>query len=667
MQPEPLLLTEILHDLPVGVWVAKAPGGEFVYANRAFKQVLGIEVHADQAAGTYSSAYRIHRSDGSLYPEPELPFSRVVRERRPLTVDDIVIHRPDASRAYVRAMGKPIFDAGGELSHVLVAFIDITRQVQAEGAQRRGEQERAELLAGALRARDQAALVHERLLGVVNHAPVIVFAMDRSGRIHLAEGRVLSDLGISAAQLIGKTVEEVSGEHPTILRNVARAIGGESFVDSVELGGMTFETWFGPLAGPDGGMLGVATDVTDRRRMQATLLASERMVSVGTIAASVAHEINNPLSYVLACLDFVTREGAPVVAKLETLQQRYPDDVDVADLFATIKRLREPFANIRDGVERMRLIARDLKTFARADDHESSPVDVREVLKSSIRMASNETRYRATVVTELEEVPWVMASEPRLAQVFLNLLVNAAQAFPEDRAPHTCVIRLSTQFDQKGTVAIEVRDNGTGMTAEVFERIFDPFFTTKPVGVGTGLGLAVCRNIVESFGGNISATTTLGRGSSFVVSLPACPGTYRRVRRTGASADSTPAPRAVRVLVIDDDQVLGNAFRLTLSHAYQVRVANSGAEGLELLLRDGPFDFVFCDLMMPNMTGMDVFDELTRLRPDLAQQMLFMTGGAFNREVREFISRVPNACFQKPFDPGAVIREALAQGSLASV
>jgi CheY-like chemotaxis protein len=120
------------------------------------------------------------------------------------------------------------------------------------------------------------------------------------------------------------------------------------------------------------------------------------------------------------------------------------------------------------------------------------------------------------------------------------------------------------------------------------------------------------------------------------------------------------------VLVIDDDHVLGNAFRLTLSHAYAVRVATSGAEGLELLLNDGPFDFVFCDLMMPNMTGMDVFDELSRVRPELAKQLLFMTGGAFNREVREFIGRVPNTCLQKPFDPVAVIDEALAQGAASS-
>jgi CheY-like chemotaxis protein len=389
-------------------------------------------------------------------------------------------------------------------------------------------------------------------------------------------------------------------------------------------------------------------------------------VSVGTIAASVAHENNNPLSYVLACLEFVIREGSPMVPKVEELHRRYPAESDIADVLALLRRLREPFANIRDGVERMGLIARDLKTFARADEHEASPIDVREVLKSAIRMASNETRYRVTVVTELAEVPWVMASEPRMAQVFLNLLVNAAQAFPEDRPPHACVVSLSTHFDPKGLVTVEVRDNASGMEPHVLASIFEPFFTTKAVGVGTGLGLAVCRNIVQSFGGEISATSVPGRGSAFRVTLPACPGTYRRPRKPASNGDSTPPPSRVRVRVIGDDHVLGNAFRLTLSQAYAVRVATSGAEGLALLLNDGPFDFVFCDLMMPNMTGMDVFDELSRVRPELAKQLLFMTGGAFNREVREFIGRVSNTCLQKPFDPVAVIDEALAQGAAPS-
>jgi PAS domain S-box-containing protein len=504
----------------------------------------------------------------------------------------------------------------------------------------------------------QVALLNERLRDAVNHAPLLIFAVDRDGIFTLAEGRALAQLGLTPNQVVGQSVFDLYREHDVLLRNVKRALGGESFTDLVELGALVFETWYAPIAGPEGGVLGVATDVTERRRMEATLLSAERMVAVGTIAASVAHEINNPLSYVIACLELLIREGHPVLELARLLSGRYPEDADVIRLVAEVERAREPFENIRDGIERMRLIARDLLTFARVDDHELTPVDVRDVLRSAIRMASNETRYRASVVTDFAPVPWVMASEPRLAQVFLNLLVNAAQAFPEDGRPGSCDIRISTGVDARGRVLVEVRDNGIGIEPHVLPRIFEPFFTTKPVGVGTGLGLSVCRNIVRSYGGEITAESEVGRGSAFVVKLPA---STHPAPASSKRHPIAPPVRPARVLVIDDDKVLGNAFRMTLSREFDVRVVSSGAEALDVLADDGTFDFIFCDLMMPEMSGMDVFAELSRRQPEIAGKVLFMTGGVYTPEVRAFIARVPNRCLQKPFDPAVVIREALAR------
>jgi CheY-like chemotaxis protein len=251
-----------------------------------------------------------------------------------------------------------------------------------------------------------------------------------------------------------------------------------------------------------------------------------------------------------------------------------------------------------------------------------------------------------------------MASEPRLAQVFLNLLVNAAQAFPEDGRPGSCDIRISTGLDLRGRVVVEVRDNGPGIDPAVLPRIFEPFFTTKPVGLGTGLGLSVCRNIVLSYGGEIRAYSQVGKGSAFLVTLPPAAGPPPP---SSKRYPTDPPMRPARVLVIDDDKVLGNAFRLTLSRDFDVRVVSSGAEALQVLADDGTFDFIFCDLMMPEMSGMDVFGELSRRQPEIAEKVLFMTGGIYSPEVRAFISRVPNRCLQKPFDPAVVIREALAR------
>ncbi|HEX9298224.1 MAG TPA: ATP-binding protein [Polyangiaceae bacterium] len=658
-QFETAFIAAVAHDLPVGIWVAQAPNGEFLYANAAFNDIVGMPPDEDVLTGQYATVYRLHHQNGQPCADSDLPFARALREKATVTAEDLVIHHRDGTQLNVRAIAKPIFSSSGEVAYVVVAFYDVTPQVLAESARWRAETNRAEALAKALRARERAAIMHERLLDVVNHAPLIAFATDKNGVFTLAEGRVLAQLGVKPSDLIGQSIFDICRDYPAITANVTRALAGESFMEVVEAASLVFETWHAPIGGPEGGMLGVATDVTDPRRMQATLLSAERMVAVGTIAASVAHEINNPLSYVVACLDFLVREGKPVIQLAKTLRLRYPDDADIAGLSATLAKMTEPFINIRDGVERMRLIARDLRTFARADDHDASPVDVHDVLRSAIRMASNELRYRANVVSEFSEVPWVMASEPRLAQVFLNLLVNAAQAFPTGRPLESCEIRVVTSLDSSGQVMIEVRDNGPGIYPQILPRIFEPFFTTKPVGVGTGLGLSVCRNIVTSHGGSIAAKSELGRGSSFVVLLPAANG----VRLETAVSDDKPARRPpttrASVLVIDDDHVLGNAFRLTLSQEFKVRIAKSGAEALKVLSGGEIFDVIFCDLMMPDLTGMDVFAELSRVRPEIADKVLFMTGGVYTPEIRSFISRVPNRCLQKPFDPLVVARETL--------
>jgi signal transduction histidine kinase len=620
-----------VEDLPLAVWVGKAPDGEFLYANPAFFVLFGIPsggLRPHAPPGGAEAAGSPCRVAAAL----RLPLRRAIAERSTVTVDDIVVERADGSSVNLRATARPMFRGGGNVTHVIIGLTEVRR--------------------------DAFAISHERLRHAVNHAPLVIFAVDRRGAFTLGEGSALAKLGISPGQLTGQSLFEVYRDHPGIVSNVKRALAGESFTDLVELGPLVFETWYAPIAGPEGGVLGVATDVTERRRMQATLLSAERMVAVGTIAASVAHEINNPLSYVIACIELLIREQAPIAELGSRLTARYANDPDVARFVAGIHKAREPFDNIRDGVERMRLIARDLRTFARVDDHDLTPIDVRDVLRSAIRMASNETRYRATVVTEFAPVPWVMGSEPRLAQVFLNLLVNAAQAFPDAAGPSACEIRIVTSTDGTGAAVVEVRDNGPGIDALVLARIFEPFFTTKPVGVGTGLGLSVCRNIVHSYGGEIAASSEAGKGSTFRVRLPATavppPASSRRDLATAPS-------RRARVLVIDDDKVLGNAFRMTLERDFDVQIASSGAQALELLAEEGGYDFVFCDLMMPEMSGMDVFAELSRRLPEVAAKVLFMTGGVYSPEVRTFIARVPNRCLQKPFDPAVVIREALAR------
>jgi len=618
---DPTLFGAITDQLPIAIALARAADGELLYANATLEALFaGLDVAAAV------------RGEGAIF--------EVLRDKTESAAKDLVLCRPDGSKVNVRVSGRPILGPSGDVSHVVLVYQDITREIAEE------------------RARRQAEALIARIIEVIDHAPLILFATDKNGIFTLAEGRAMSVLGKTPREALGQSVFERYRDHPAALHNIRRALAGEAFTDSVEVGPAVFEIWYAPLPGPEGGVIGVATDITERRRMQERVLLAENLATVGTIAASVAHEINNPLSYVLACLEYLVREGTPIQSVASSLKTRYPDDPEVAQLGARLTRLVEPFENVRDGIERMRVIARDLKSFARIDDQEVVPVDVRKVMKSAMRMACNETEQRATIVTDLAEVPWVRASEPRLGQVFLNLLVNAAQAFSSDSPLEKNQIRIATLQDESGRVVVEVTDTGPGIEPRVLARIFEPFFTTKPVGVGTGLGLSVCRNIVESYGGEITATSEIGRGATFRVTLLPMMGSTSRPPPSQRKLGPVAMARQMRLLVIDDDPMIGSSFRLTLSREASVRVAQSGQAALELLESDDRFDLIFCDLMMPGLTGRDVFTEISRTNPVLAEKIVFMTGGAIDQDVRDFVARVPNRCLQKPFDPLSVVHEA---------
>ena len=372
----------------------------------------------------------------------------------------------------------------------------------------------------------------------------------------------------------------------------------------------------------------------ERKKMQEQLLISDRMASVGTLAAGVAHELNNPLAALIANLDALGRDLAEL-----TVESQLGD------------RLREIFSELRDAresAERMRHIMRDLKIFSRAtDDERRDAVDVHRVLESSLRMAHNEIRHRARVVKKYARVPLVEANEARLGQVFLNLVVNAAQAIAEGDADHN-QIRITTGVNASGRVVIEVRDTGSGIAPEHLSRVFDAFFTTKAVGVGTGLGLSICHRIVRSLGGELEVESELGAGSTFRVNLPAAAATSEAVR-TPSTAPRR-AGRRGRVLVVDDEPMIATAIRRTLSLEHDVVLSSAAATALQRINEGEQFDVILCDLMMPQMTGMELYDELVRTAPAQADRVVFLSGGAFTAAARAFLDDVPNAHLEKPFD-----------------
>ncbi len=366
----------------------------------------------------------------------------------------------------------------------------------------------------------------------------------------------------------------------------------------------------------------------ERKDMQSRLVFADRMASVGTLAAGVAHELNNPLMYVLSNLH-LTRE-----------EMELPRDG------AWLDRAKQQVDEAIHGAVRMQNVVRDLKTFSRVDDEQRGNVDVRGVLESSINMCWNQIRHSATLKRDIQPTPLVEVNESRLGQVFLNLLINAAQAMPERSVDENCIV-VRTHTDSDGWAVIEVVDNGTGIAPETRGQIFDPFFTTKGISEGTGLGLSICRNIVQSAGGSIIADSEVDRGTTFRVRLPPSKRSYiplvpqvPPVMYVGARA---------RVVVVDDEPLVGRSIRRALRH-HDVQVFASGKEAIDVLCSEDPCDVVFCDLMMPEMSGMELFRRVAERRPEIASRFVFMTGGAFTQEAREFLKQTHLVCLDKPFE-----------------
>jgi signal transduction histidine kinase len=258
-------------------------------------------------------------------------------------------------------------------------------------------------------------------------------------------------------------------------------------------------------------------DITQQKLMEQRLIQADRLAAMGTLAAGVAHEVNNPLSYITSNLNFIA-EG--VKALQATLQGEVRTE-HFAQMTGMLDECLEALSEAQEGTVRIQRVAGNLKMFARGHDKSEGWADVRRALETSLGITQRELSFRARVRQHLEEVPQVRGNEARLEQVFLNLLLNAAQAIPEG-APekHQVEVRL---YPEQAHVVIEIRDTGAGMSDEMRKHVFDPFFSTKPVGAGTGLGLSISHGIITGMGGDISVESALGRGTCFRVRLPAVP------------------------------------------------------------------------------------------------------------------------------------------------
>jgi two-component system, cell cycle sensor histidine kinase and response regulator CckA len=381
--------------------------------------------------------------------------------------------------------------------------------------------------------------------------------------------------------------------------------------------------------------ISLARDVTEEQRLRERLALSDRLASIGTLATGVAHEINNPLSYILANLDFVAMELAVLGGGT---------DGPVAPSAEVLAELDTAVRDAQSGAERVQKIVQDMRKMARKDFGERAPIDVPTIVRAAVEQAKVAIGLRAEIEIALAKVPPVMASESQLSQVVVNLVVNAADAILPDSPPDRRHVRVSTGLTEDGWIEIAVSDTGTGIPPEVRDKIFDPFFTTKPVGVGTGLGLAICHGIVRTHGGSLSFDTEVGVGTTMRVRLPASAIAIPVAGVRRSRTETSPG----RILVVDDEPAIGSAVARLLKRG-DTEFESCARRALERVVAGERFDLVICDVRMPEMNGPELLTALRGRAPDQARAFVFMTGALDERSEAD-LGRLGVPVLHKPFN-----------------
>jgi PAS domain S-box-containing protein len=385
------------------------------------------------------------------------------------------VKRPDGEISWAVFTAAPIIE-GARVTGAVVTFLDITDRKRAEAA----------------RAESEA-----RLRSIMESAPSIIVSTDAEGRIVYVNHtpppfRPEEVLGRYAWEYVAEDEAQRVREVITRVRETRAGDGYETLGSE----GRPYAVTVGPIVvgGEVVGLTFIAADQTRAKALEAGIATSHRLASIGTLAAGVAHEINNPVTYLLANLERLERELAGSTIGAEQL--------DAA----------------KEAALRIRQVIRDLGSFSHVGAGRRVAIDVGQLLDSSLRMAEIQIRCRARVVRDYAAIPLVNVDDSRLGQVFLNLIVNAAQAIPEGEAARH-EIRIATR-EEGDRIRVEISDTGQGIAPDLMDKLFDPFVTTKPAGVGVGLGLYISRNIVVALGGELTVRSAVGVGSTFALSIP---------------------------------------------------------------------------------------------------------------------------------------------------
>ena len=490
----------------------------------------------------------------------------------------------------------------------------------------------------------------ENLRGIIREMPDGILVVD-SGKISFANLSIVRTLGLSA-------VEELVGRSPfDFIQPEYRTLVSERIARLIKEGGSNPNIRF-KLQRQDGNpvdvesrsilvqfdgkpvVLAIMKDITLRNQMEHQATLNDKLATVGTLAAGVAHEVNNPLSYVLANLVFINEQIEDVKRHL---QMNGTFDETCQKTFAEMKG---ELADITKGGEKIRDIVKGLKAFVRTNEDEVESIDLNQTVEAAINMSFHVVKQKARIEKDFAvDLPRLKANSGKLQQVFINLLINASQAMAGNNRDKNKISIRTGRYD--GMVFVEFKDTGVGIPENILPRIFDPFFTTKPIGVGTGLGLSVCNEILRHYGGTLEVQSTLGQGSTFTVNL------HIDRANEAAAANSVPPAEKMRgrVLVVDDEPSNLDALCRLLKKYDTVLSALSGLDAMGIIEREvGHIEAILSDINMPDMNGMDLYKNVSRKFPGLEKRIIFITGGVFSEEIKDFLKTIPNPCLEKPFN-----------------
>lgn len=597
-------ITEAADNAMIGVLVLRqgeAPSGvDILYLNRTTEELLGC-----------SKAEVVQRGFWSFIPQSEAATVRAIQEA--LLVGAAI---PKTLRtSYVRRDGRQIpvdvalgtVELDGRAGAVLF-LNDVSDRRMAEAALRRSEERFRALVTSAP---DAILILRWPYVLFVNPAGARLLELescDDAVGVDIRT-RLSGEQLLSAEQRLQLQAPGTHRDAPHEFHAVAA--NGKTVALDVSTLPIEFEN--GPAT------LVYARDVTERNQILAQLREAEKLGAVHSLAAGVAHEINNPLSYVLLNLEFLERElpelgGDP--ARVTALQRR--------------------LADTRHGAERVKHIVRDLQALTRKDEMIRGHVELDQVLDHTLYLLRRELQPGISVQTEYSEVPCVMGNPTRLEQLFSNLLRNAVHALREGERPE-CRLKVTLRAGD-GCVVTEITDNGCGMTEQVLSRAFEPFFTTKALGIGAGLGLAICRRIVDDLSGQIEVESRPLLGTTVRVYLPRCE----------PHADELPVTRG-RMLLVDDERAVAESLRHALQDDFEVETAGSARDARALLESGMHFDVALCDLTMPEETGADFYEHVRVHYPSLAKRFVFMSGGVFHANTHAFLESTGCVHVEKPF------------------